>query len=325
MTELDKINASKEKLTPVNQESKPIEEATQETLHNDSSTEELLTQNATDTEVEADVSSNKIEDDNITNNATDADLGVETNLDLVADRESGSGIEPDTDLANDMDFSSDVDLESDQNLASDEDVVTDSQLDSAADKNQKDQVHKNEASVGAATTTTYQTEAADESSTDKEDIVDYSAREKAAWEAEREYKIDKGSPYEFHYIASARRRVVAFLIDSIVISGLINLFFSMWTFTPMINFAISTVIYCLYFAGMTLVFKGQTLGKMIMGLRTVRLDGYNLKLSDIFFREIVSRIIQRPYPFLYLIGFFTSEKKQIGDWVANTCVIADFE
>lgn len=162
-------------------------------------------------------------------------------------------------------------------------------------------------------------------STGKDSTNNYQAIEKAAWEADRKYKIDKGSPYEFHYIASAHRRVVAFLIDSLVITGLINLFFSMWTFTSLINFGISTAIYCLYFAGLTLFFKGQTLGKMIMGLRTVRLDGYNLKLSDIFFREIVSRIIQRPYPFLYLISFFTSEKKQIGDWVANTCVIVDFE
>lgn len=162
-------------------------------------------------------------------------------------------------------------------------------------------------------------------STGKDSTSNYQAIEKAAWEADRKYKIDKGSPYEFHYIASAHRRVVAFLIDSLVITGLINLFFSMWSFTSLINFGISTAIYCLYFAGLTLIFKGQTLGKMIMGLRTVRLDGYNLKLSDIFFREIVSRIIQRPYPFLYLISFFTSEKKQIGDWVANTCVIVDFE
>lgn len=162
-------------------------------------------------------------------------------------------------------------------------------------------------------------------STGKDSTNNYQAIEKAAWEADRKYKIDKGSPYEFHYIASAHRRVVAFLIDSLVITGLINLFFSMWSFTSLINFGISTAIYCLYFAGLTLIFKGQTLGKMIMGLRTVRLDGYNLKLSDIFFREIVSRIIQRPYPFLYLISFFTSEKKQIGDWVANTCVIVDFE
>lgn len=162
-------------------------------------------------------------------------------------------------------------------------------------------------------------------STGKDSTNNYQAIEKAAWEADRKYKIDKGSPYEFHYIASAHRRVVAFLIDSLVITGLINLFFSMWSFTSLISFGISTAIYCLYFAGLTLIFKGQTLGKMIMGLRTVRLDGYNLKLSDIFFREIVSRIIQRPYPFLYLISFFTSEKKQIGDWVANTCVIVDFE
>lgn len=162
-------------------------------------------------------------------------------------------------------------------------------------------------------------------STGKDSTNNYQAIEKSAWEADRKYKIDEGSPYEFHYIASAHRRVVAFLIDSLVITGLINLFFSMWSFTSLINFGISTAIYCLYFAGLTLIFKGQTLGKMIMGLRTVRLDGYNLKLSDIIFREIVSRIIQRPYPFLYLISFFTSEKKQIGDWVANTCVIVDFE
>lgn len=153
----------------------------------------------------------------------------------------------------------------------------------------------------------------------------YDAGVAAAWETSSQYKIDKGSPFEFYYIASAHRRVVAFIIDSLVVSGLVTLFFSMWRFTDIIDFAISTAIYCLYFAGMTFIFKGQTLGKMIMGLRTVRLDGYHLKLGDIFFREIIARIIQRPFPFLYIISFFTSEKKQIGDWVANTCVVTDHQ
>lgn len=225
---------------------------------------------------------------------------------------------------------------SEQALPANETMPTskDSSLNQDATTNEEERTPKDDASRDADLLTANKTkqQTADTSteeeydwSTGKDSTSNYQAIEKAAWEADRKYKIDKGSPYEFHYIASAHRRVVAFLIDSLVITGLINLFFSMWSFTSLINFGISTAIYCLYFAGLTLIFKGQTLGKMIMGLRTVRLDGYNLKLSDIFFREIVSRIIQRPYPFLYLISFFTSEKKQIGDWVANTCVIVDFE
>lgn len=225
---------------------------------------------------------------------------------------------------------------SEQALPANETMPTskDSSLNQDATTSEEERTPKDDASRDADLLTANETkqQTADTSteeeydwSTGKDSTSNYQAIEKAAWEADRKYKIDKGSPYEFHYIASAHRRVVAFLIDSLVITGLINLFFSMWSFTSLINFGISTAIYCLYFAGLTLIFKGQTLGKMIMGLRTVRLDGYNLKLSDIFFREIVSRIIQRPYPFLYLISFFTSEKKQIGDWVANTCVIVDFE
>lgn len=225
---------------------------------------------------------------------------------------------------------------SEQALPANEAMPTskDSSLNQDATTNEEELTPKDDASKDAdlltANETNQQTAATSTEeeydwSTGKDSTNNYQAIEKAAWEADRKHKIDKGSPYEFHYIASAHRRVVAFLIDSLVITGLINLFFSMWSFTSLINFGISTAIYCLYFAGLTLIFKGQTLGKMIMGLRTVRLDGYNLKLSDIFFREIVSRIIQRPYPFLYLISFFTSEKKQIGDWVANTCVIVDFE
>ncbi len=225
---------------------------------------------------------------------------------------------------------------SEQALPANETMPTskDSSLNQDATTSEEERTPKDDASRDADLLTANETkqQTADTSteeeydwSTGKDSTSNYQAIEKAAWEADRKYKIDKGSPYEFHYIASAHRRVVAFLIDSLVITGLINLFFSMWSFTSLISFGISTAIYCLYFAGLTLIFKGQTLGKMIMGLRTVRLDGYNLKLSDIFFREIVSRIIQRPYPFLYLISFFTSEKKQIGDWVANTCVIVDFE
>lgn len=197
---------------------------------------------------------------------------------------------------------------SEQALPANEAMPTskDSSLNQDATTNEEELTPKDDASKDAdlltANETNQQTAATSTEeeydwSTGKDSTNNYQAIEKAAWEADRKHKIDKGSPYEFHYIASAHRRVVAFLIDSLVITGLINLFFSMWSFTSLINFGISTAIYCLYFAGLTLIFKGQTLGKMIMGLRTVRLDGYNLKLSDIFFREIVSRIIQRHIPF----------------------------
>ncbi|HJF16207.1 MAG TPA: hypothetical protein K8V19_01045, partial [Globicatella sulfidifaciens] len=122
---------------------------------------------------------------------------------------------------------------SEQALPANETMPTskDSSLNQDATTNEEELTPKDDASKDAdlltANETNQQTAATSTEeeydwSTGKDSTNNYQAIEKAAWEAERKHKIDKGSPYEFHYIASAHRRVVAFLIDSLVITGLIN-------------------------------------------------------------------------------------------------------
>jgi uncharacterized RDD family membrane protein YckC len=68
--------------------------------------------------------------------------------------------------------------------------------------------------------------------------------------------------------------------------------------------------------------RGQTIGKMVMGLRVAAVDG-ELSAQKVLIRTLL-RIIDS-LPFLYLIGFIvmlTSGRKQrIGDMAAGTVVV----
>jgi uncharacterized RDD family membrane protein YckC len=82
-----------------------------------------------------------------------------------------------------------------------------------------------------------------------------------------------------------------------------------------------------YFVAMTIVF-GQTLGKMVMGIRVVTVDGtrsmqlHRNGLAQIFYREIVGKLFS-----LMTLGFgffmigWQREKKALHDLIAETKVI----
>lgn len=86
---------------------------------------------------------------------------------------------------------------------------------------------------------------------------------------------------------------------------------------------IGVLIFYLYFLLMTKHF-GQTLGKMIFGLKVIRQDFQPLQWSDLLFREVVGRFIQRVFfimMFLYLVVAFNTNKQGIHDMIGNTNVV----
>ncbi|HEX6593837.1 MAG TPA: RDD family protein [Bacillota bacterium] len=86
---------------------------------------------------------------------------------------------------------------------------------------------------------------------------------------------------------------------------------------------LGTVILYAYFLLMT-KWKGQTLGKMIFGLKVVHKDEKSLSWTDLFFREVVGRFFYRVFgvmKLLYLVVAFEPKKQGIHDKLADTVVI----
>lgn len=82
----------------------------------------------------------------------------------------------------------------------------------------------------------------------------------------------------------------------------------------------TAIVFYLYFVLMT-KFYGQTLGKMVFGLKVVDLDGKNLSWGTVIFREWIGRFISATVMILYIVVAFTNKKQGLHDLFADTSVI----
>ena len=130
-------------------------------------------------------------------------------------------------------------------------------------------------------------------------------------------------------------RLWAFLIDLIVISSLNGILLSPFKFVNegiaisvgiwTVPGIVSAIVFYAYFVLMTKFF-GQTVGKMILGIKVVRENEEPLRWSDVLFRELVGRFIYRAFWFLmvlYIIVGFMDEKQGLHDMIVDTRVIYD--
>jgi uncharacterized RDD family membrane protein YckC len=135
--------------------------------------------------------------------------------------------------------------------------------------------------------------------------------------------------YAGHY-AGFWTRFWAYLLDLIVIGSInrmiINPVFRALD-VPLIEDGIfspiaivTAVVFYLYFVLMT-KFLGQTLGKMVFGLKVVELDGKGLTWGTVIFREWVGRFISATIMILYVVVAFTKKKQGLHDLFADTTVI----
>lgn len=83
---------------------------------------------------------------------------------------------------------------------------------------------------------------------------------------------------------------------------------------------VSAVIFYGYFILMTKFF-GQTVGKMVMGIRVVSLKSDNLSIMTLLFREWIGRFISVTILPLYWIVGFTPLKQGVHDYIADTTVV----
>jgi len=133
-------------------------------------------------------------------------------------------------------------------------------------------------------------------------------------------------------LASMRERILAWLIDFVVvIFGYILLFQlarlifgALWDRGwSMFWMSMSFLLYFLYHIFLEILNNGQSLGKMALNIRVVRLDGKDPEWMDVVLRSIL-QLVDSLFSF-GIIGILliktTPKFQRLGDMAANTTVI----
>jgi uncharacterized RDD family membrane protein YckC len=126
-------------------------------------------------------------------------------------------------------------------------------------------------------------------------------------------------------------RLVAYIVDTMTVTAfasIVNgLIFSNFLIELPFGLGVYDLIWwislLLYFPLMTYFNKGQTLGKMILGLRVISLTNDKLSFSQVITREVCGRYIEEKIKILYIIIGFTDHKQSMADMLADTVVIRD--
>lgn len=138
---------------------------------------------------------------------------------------------------------------------------------------------------------------------------------------ERDYK---------HAYASFGLRAFAFIIDMVVVGAINNIIRGFNLIDPdlmVLNISlikiISGLVTVLYFTIASLITKGQSLGKIMTGLRVVSLNSDRLSLSQIIIRETCGRYIQNKLFLLYILPIFTPKNQGLIDFFVDTAVVKE--
>ncbi|MFJ3386168.1 MULTISPECIES: RDD family protein [unclassified Lysinibacillus] len=149
---------------------------------------------------------------------------------------------------------------------------------------------------------------------------------------ENTFLIDKPTTNKNYALKTAGFwiRFWAFLLDGFVITAIVGIlvnpiFYLMdWSLSESVWYApisiISAILYYSYFVLMTKFF-GQTLGKMIFGLRVMSLKHDKLTWSDVLFRDWIGRIINSIFMPLYILVGILPNNQGLHDFFADTTVV----
>lgn len=146
-----------------------------------------------------------------------------------------------------------------------------------------------------------------------------------------EYEVIRTERYRPKF-AGFWTRFWAYVIDLLIVSSISGIFIkpvfrvldikisnpSFLLFSP---YKVTLLIIFLgYFALMTKI-AGQTVGKMILGIKVVRHDGGKLTWGTVLFREVIGRFISKLLTIPYLLVIFMPKKEALHDLFADTYVI----
>ncbi|AJR03752.1 RDD family protein [Siansivirga zeaxanthinifaciens] len=145
-----------------------------------------------------------------------------------------------------------------------------------------------------------------------------------------ELQINTTQNVKINFNASgAGERLLAFIIDwaikvgyLLVLSYVFDAFSSMdtWSLIGLNTLLSFPVIF--YTLGLELYFQGQTIGKKVLKIRVVKIDGYQASLAD----YVVRWFFRIADVYLFGLGFFVmlfnKKTQRIGDMAAGTAVIS---
>ena len=146
----------------------------------------------------------------------------------------------------------------------------------------------------------------------------------------KERPLPRRSKYPISSVVAAGFwiRTVAFLLDLVIAKA-----FSSMIASPIIaiagwpgglfSAAIKGIAFYLYFILSTYCTNGQTLGKIICGLRVIHSEEERLSFTTVLVREGAARLIQTTFMILYVVTAFTERKQNIGDLLADTYVVKE--
>ncbi len=106
---------------------------------------------------------------------------------------------------------------------------------------------------------------------------------------------------------------IFFLIGIISSNNEVSFFFYIMWVTPVIFYSFISEV----------LLKGQTIGKKIMGIKIMRLDGKELEIKDLLIRwffRLIDIILTSGSLAIILIGS-TNKNQRLGDMISNTVVI----
>lgn len=129
--------------------------------------------------------------------------------------------------------------------------------------------------------------------------------------------------------AGAGARVVAFLIDTAIKIGylmLLNLAFGVFdNMDQWSQIAINTILgfpVMLYSLVQESILQGQTVGKRLLKIRVVKIDGYQASFSDYAVRWFFRVVDVYVFALGFFVMLFNNKTQRLGDIAAGTAVIA---
>lgn len=138
---------------------------------------------------------------------------------------------------------------------------------------------------------------------------------------ERDYK---------HAYASYGIRVLAFIIDMAVVGAINTIIKNLGLIDPDLRFfnlamtdIVKTLVTILYFTLLGLITRGQSLGKLITGIKVISLSSDDLTASQIIIRETAGRFVQNKLFIIYLLPLFTPKNQGLIDFFVDTAVVKE--
>lgn len=155
------------------------------------------------------------------------------------------------------------------------------------------------------------------------------------WQRFEDKKNSSKNIYDFpdYFYTGFWIRLWAFLIDLLCIHAIssisVELFLKLFPLSSRggvfsVYGLLSLAVYLGYFVLMTKMNHGQTVGKMIFGIRVISLTEEELSWETILVREAAGRFILQFHPlfmFGYLTAAFNNKKQHVADYFSETSVV----